>query len=128
VALTAPRLRTLHRGSRCVVNRLSPFLSEDIGSALKGGDPVVLLHGIPQSSHEWRYIIPHLTPRYSVIAARQDRPLQTWKTFLLNHMEGIASIDLFVVPTTAFEQLFAFLVLDRKARSDAELTLKSAFL
>jgi pimeloyl-ACP methyl ester carboxylesterase len=32
------------------------------------GDPVVLLHGIPQTSHEWRYIIPHLTPRYSVIA------------------------------------------------------------
>jgi pimeloyl-ACP methyl ester carboxylesterase len=32
------------------------------------GDPVVLLHGIPQTSHEWRYIIPHLTKRYSVIA------------------------------------------------------------
>jgi pimeloyl-ACP methyl ester carboxylesterase len=32
------------------------------------GDPVVLLHGIPQTCHEWRYIIPHLTPRYSVIA------------------------------------------------------------
>jgi pimeloyl-ACP methyl ester carboxylesterase len=32
------------------------------------GDPIVLLHGIPQTSHEWRYIIPHLTPRYSVIA------------------------------------------------------------
>src|SRR5262249_41231614 len=30
---------------------------------------------------------------------RRDRPLQTWKTFLHNHMEGIASIDLFVVPT-----------------------------
>jgi hypothetical protein len=30
---------------------------------------------------------------------RQGRPLQTWKTFLRNHMEGIASIDLFVVPT-----------------------------
>jgi hypothetical protein len=28
---------------------------------------------------------------------RQDRPLQTWKTFLRNQMEGIASIDLFVV-------------------------------
>src|SRR5271165_3901289 len=42
---------------------------------------------------------------------RQDRPLQTWKTFLRNHMEGFASIDLFVVPTIAFEQLFAFLVL-----------------
>jgi hypothetical protein len=23
----------------------------------------------------------------------RDRPLQTWKTFLCNHMEGIASID-----------------------------------
>ena len=34
---SAPHLRILHRGSRCVVNRLSPFLSEDIGSALKGG-------------------------------------------------------------------------------------------
>src|SRR5262249_21937144 len=32
---------------------------------------------------------------------RRDRPLQTWKTFLRNHMEGIASIDLFVVPTIA---------------------------
>src|SRR5256884_9506496 len=38
---------------------------------------------------------------------RRDRPLQTWKTFLRNHMEGIASIDLFVVPTIAFQQLFA---------------------
>jgi hypothetical protein len=42
---------------------------------------------------------------------RQGRPLQTWKTFLRNHMEEIASIDLFVVATITFEQLFAFLVL-----------------
>jgi hypothetical protein len=47
---------------------------------------------------------------------RRDRPLQTWKTFLRNHMEGIASIDLFVVPTIAFEQLFAFLVLGHGRR------------
>src|SRR3954453_16245196 len=47
---------------------------------------------------------------------RQDRPLQTWKTFLRNHMEGIASIDLFVVPTIAFEQLFAFFVLGHGRR------------
>jgi hypothetical protein len=42
---------------------------------------------------------------------RRDRPLQTWKSFVCNHMEGIAAIDLFVVPTIAFQQLFAFLVL-----------------
>lgn len=32
------------------------------------GEPVVLLHGVPQSSHEWRSIIPHLADRYSIIA------------------------------------------------------------
>jgi hypothetical protein len=47
---------------------------------------------------------------------RQGRPLQTWKTFLRNHAEGIASIDFFVVPTIAFEQLFAFLVLGHGRR------------
>jgi transposase InsO family protein len=47
---------------------------------------------------------------------RRDWPLQTWKTFLRNHMEGIASIDLFVVPTIAFEQLFAFVVLGHGRR------------
>src|SRR2546425_9478710 len=47
---------------------------------------------------------------------RQDRPLQTWKNFLRNHMEGIASIDLFVVPTIAFEPLFAFFVLGHGRR------------
>ncbi len=31
-------------------------------------DVVVLLHGIPQSSHSWRQIIPALAPRYRVIA------------------------------------------------------------
>src|SRR6266568_8009231 len=47
---------------------------------------------------------------------RRGRPLQTWKTFLRNHMEGIASLDLFVVPTITFQQLFAFLVLSHKRR------------
>jgi Integrase core domain len=47
---------------------------------------------------------------------RRDRPSQTWKTFLHNHADGIASIDLFVVPTIAFEQLFAFLILGHGRR------------
>jgi len=37
-------------------------------------------------------------------------------TFIRNHMEGIASIHLFVVPTIAFQQLFAFLVLGHERR------------
>jgi transposase InsO family protein len=47
---------------------------------------------------------------------RQGRPQQTWKTFLRNHIEGIASVDLFVVPTITFQQLFAFLVLGHGRR------------
>src|SRR5271157_1949314 len=48
---------------------------------------------------------------------RRDRPSQTWKTFLRNHAEGIASIDLFVVPTISFEQqLYALLVLHHRRR------------
>jgi len=48
---------------------------------------------------------------------RQGRPLETWKTFLRNHMGEIASIDLFVVPTIAFRRLFVFLVLGHRRRS-----------
>jgi hypothetical protein len=39
------------------------------------------------------------------------RPSQTWKTFLQNHAEVIATIDMCVVPTLTFDRLFAFLVL-----------------
>ena len=42
--------------------------------------------------------------------------MQTWKSFLRNHVGEIASIDLFVIPTIAFRQLFAFLVLGHRWR------------
>ena len=43
-------------------------------------------------------------------------PSQTWKTFLRNHAEAIAAIDMCVVPTLTFELLFAFLVLGHGRR------------
>jgi hypothetical protein len=36
---------------------------------------------------------------------------QGWRTFLFNHADGIASVDLFVVPTVSFRLLYGFLVL-----------------
>jgi hypothetical protein len=48
---------------------------------------------------------------------RRGRPTQTWKIFLRNHADGIASIDLFVVPTVAFAQLYAFVVLGHGRRT-----------
>jgi transposase InsO family protein len=46
----------------------------------------------------------------------QDPPSQTWKTFLRNHAQAIAAIDMFVVPTLSFDLLFAFLVLGHGRR------------
>ena len=43
-------------------------------------------------------------------------PSQTWKTFLRNHAEAIAAIDLCIVPTLTFDRLFAFLVLGHGRR------------
>jgi hypothetical protein len=42
---------------------------------------------------------------------RRRPPSQGWRTFLLNHADGIASIDLFVVPTISFKLIYGLLVL-----------------
>jgi transposase InsO family protein len=47
---------------------------------------------------------------------RRGPPSQTWRTFLRNHADAIAAIDLCVVPTLTFECLFAFLVLGHGRR------------
>jgi hypothetical protein len=50
------------------------------------------------------------------MARRPKPPSQTWKTFLRNHAEAIAAIDMCVVPTLTFDLLFAFLVLGHGRR------------
>jgi hypothetical protein len=47
---------------------------------------------------------------------RRGPPSQTWRTFLRNHAEAIAAIDLCVVPTLTLECLFVFLVLGHGRR------------
>ena len=43
-------------------------------------------------------------------------PSQTWRTFLRNHVDCLASVDFFVVPTSAFRPLFVFIVLHHERR------------
>jgi putative transposase len=43
-------------------------------------------------------------------------PSQTWRTFLTNHLEQMASLDFFVVPTATFRALFVFVVLSHARR------------
>ena len=52
-----------------------------------------------------KYLIRHRGP-----------PSQNWRTFLRNHADAIAGIDLCVVPPLAFECLFAFIVVGHGRR------------
>lgn len=42
---------------------------------------------------------------------RRGSPSQGWKTFLRNHADGIAAMDLFVVPTVSFRLLYGLLIM-----------------
>jgi len=44
------------------------------------------------------------------MARGRGPPSQGWKTFLRNHADGIAAMDLFVVPTISFRLLYGLLI------------------
>jgi hypothetical protein len=50
------------------------------------------------------------------MARRRRPPSQGWKTFLRNHADGVASMDLFVVPTISFRLLYGLLILEHGRR------------
>jgi hypothetical protein len=50
------------------------------------------------------------------MAPRRRPPSQGWRTFLRNHPDGIAAMDLFVVPTISFRLLYGLLVLRHDRR------------
>lgn len=71
-----PEANVLHAGyHRAEVNGIRLYYRK-AGS----GDPVVLLHGFPETSYAWRKVIPALAERYTVIApdlrgcGASDRP------------------------------------------------------
>jgi len=47
---------------------------------------------------------------------RRRPPSQGWKTFLHNHADGIAAMDLFIVPTISFRLLYALLIMGHGRR------------
>ena len=49
-------------------------------------------------------------------ARRRGPPSQGWKTFLHNHADGIAAMDLFVVPTISFRLLYGLLIMEHGRR------------
>ena len=47
---------------------------------------------------------------------KRGPPSQGWKTFLHNHADGIAAMDLFVVPTLSFRLLYGLLIMGHGRR------------
>jgi hypothetical protein len=47
---------------------------------------------------------------------RRVSPSQGWRTFLRNHAQDIAAMDLFIVPTIGFDLLYAYIIvrIDRR--------------
>jgi transposase InsO family protein len=50
------------------------------------------------------------------MAKRRGPPSQGWRTFLRNHGDGIAAMDLFVVPTLSFRLLYGLLIVGHVRR------------
>jgi transposase InsO family protein len=93
----------LDRGLRDLIRRMSRENSL-WGASRIHGELLMLGFDVAQSTVS-KYMVRHRNP-----------PSQTWKTFLQNHAEAIAAIDMCVVPTVTFELLFAFLVLGHGRR------------
>ena len=74
------------------------------GASRIHGELLMLGFGVAQSTVS-KYMARSGTPRS-----------QNWKTFLRNHAQAIAAIDLCLVPTLSFDLLFAFLVLGHGRR------------
>jgi transposase InsO family protein len=93
----------IDRGLRDLIQRMSrenPLW----GAARIHGELLMLGFQVAQSTVS-KYMVQGGTP-----------PSQSWKTFLRNHAQAIAAIDLCVVPTLTFDRLFAFLVLGHGRR------------
>ena len=93
----------IDRGLRDLIRRMS---SENPlwGASRINGELLMLGFEVAQSTVS-KYMVRGRNP-----------PSQSWKTFLRNHGEAIAAIDICVVPTVTFELLFAFLVVEHGRR------------
>jgi hypothetical protein len=59
-------------------------------------------------------VAPSTVGKY--LRRRRSPPSQTWRTFLTNHMNQLASMDFFTVPTATFRVLFVLIVLSHDRR------------
>jgi putative transposase len=107
-----------------------PCLDKEIRSLIvrmAGENPT---WGSPRIQAELRllgHIVAEATvAKYMRRPCSRKPPSQTWKTFLTNHADSLASMDLFVVPTVTFHRLFVFVVLSHERRRVVHINITTA--
>ncbi len=55
------------------------------------------------------------------MARRAGSPSPTWRSFLRNHMDGIAAVDMYVVATATFRLLYVMVLLHHARSKDPSL-------
>ena len=105
------KLSQHRRGGRPAVSRQVRTLIRQMAAA----NP---LWGAPRIHGELLKLGINISERsVSRLMPRRHRPpSQTWRTFLANHLNEIASIDLSTVPTATFRVLFCLVVLNPDRR------------
>ena len=102
--------------SRCRLGR--PPVDDELRDLIQQMSRENLLWGAPRIHGELLklgfQVAQSTVARYMV--KRRGPPSQGWKTFLHNHADGIAAIDLFVVPTIGFRLLYALVVVQLSRR------------
>lgn len=105
------RLRSRSRGGR-------PKTPPDVGHLIRDISVANPLWGAPRIHGELLKLgidVGQTTVAKYMVRGRHP-PSQGWKTFLRNHADGIASMDLFVVPTISFQLLYGLLILQHGRR------------
>ncbi len=91
------------------------FLRHQLNIALRQRPTPLLLRGSDRALLVWMTRLwPSLLDMVQVV--EPSTILRCWRTFLRNHAEAIAAIDLCVVPTVRFERLFAFIIIGHGRR------------
>ena len=95
-----------------------PNVAAEIRNLIRDMSQANPLWGAPRIHGELRKLVIEVAQ--STVAKNLYRPRkppsQTWRTFLTNHVEQMASIDFFLVPTATFRVLFVFVVLSHARR------------
>jgi putative transposase len=93
----------IHAGLRPLVHRLAAE-NPTWGAPRIHGEIIKLGHDVSEST------VARLMPR------PRKPPSPTWRTFLSTHLSVAAAMDMFVVPTAGFQNLYCFVVLHHGRR------------